>query len=131
MNRRDRYDRDFSPLAGPRYPGYPYTGYPGAWGLTPFWGGMGVGWPAYAPFGPGMPTEPPPTPRRPEESETYGRGGDRAIRRWASRRGYDAGYTIHPRQDVSRGTYDRDYGRGYDRGFGRGYDRGYGWRGGR
>ena len=33
----------------------------------------------------------------PRESPLYGRGGDRAVREWARRRGYDVEHTIRPR----------------------------------
>jgi hypothetical protein len=94
-----RYDRDFGRYFTP-VPGA--AGYPSArWGWGP------IGWAAW---GPGMELspfagvpyhdfgEPYPPRRRPEESPTYGRGGDRAVRRWASRYGYDEGYEIHPRR---------------------------------
>lgn len=40
-----------------------------------------------------------PQPHRlpPRQSPLYGRGGDRAVREWAARHGYDVGYTIQPR----------------------------------
>ncbi len=96
-----RYDRDYdadfgrylSPLPGAQ-------GYPAArWGWGPIGWGMWSGWdtgvdpaPGYG-FGGGY--EPPHA--RPEESPTYGRGGDQAIRGWSRRYGYDMEYTIRPR----------------------------------
>jgi hypothetical protein len=35
--------------------------------------------------------------REPRESPAYGRGGDRALQRWARRYGYDMGYEVQPR----------------------------------
>lgn len=117
MYGRDYYGgRNVANRGYPRYPGAGFAGYPAAWG----WGAlmpMGFGgWGAYAPmggyYGPDMAY---PTPRRaPEESSTYGRGGDRALQRWARRGGYDAGYRIPPRM---RGRSDRRPPRGYDAGW--------------
>jgi hypothetical protein len=64
------------------------------------WAGWGPGleyWP-YAPgpaYGFGGEYRPPRRP--PERSPSYGRAADREVRRWAERRGYDAGYRIPPR----------------------------------
>jgi hypothetical protein len=93
-----RYDEGLGRYGTP-FPGA--AGYPSArWGWGP------IGWAAW---GPGMELSPfagvpyygypdhgePYQPRRrPEESPTYGRGGDQAVRRWASRYGYDEGYEI-------------------------------------
>ncbi|HEX7051895.1 MAG TPA: hypothetical protein VF188_16935 [Longimicrobiales bacterium] len=64
------------------------------------WGryyGAPAGWPPYEPYA-YPPYDYRYVPRLPpEQSPTYGRGGDRAIRRWAQRHGYDAGYVITPR----------------------------------
>ena len=57
----------------------------------------GLGWWRAAPYGMpwyGSGYEPPPPPRRPRESPTYGAAGDEAVRHWARRHGYDAGYAI-------------------------------------
>lgn len=90
--------------------------YPGAfWAGAPMygWGGwMDAGmWamPPVPPLGYGRYAADFRPPRRPEESRTYGRGGDAAVRRYARSRGYDEGYALHPRFDPAR--------RGYDRGF--------------
>lgn len=40
--------------------------------------------------------------RPPRQSPTYGRRGDQAVQRWARNHGYDAGYTIQPRQGQGR-----------------------------
>lgn len=93
--------------------------------------------------------------RRPEESPTYGEGGDQAVRRWAQRYGYDVAYEIRPRNvgggqwggrygptgggyGGTGGGYGGSFGGGYGGTSGRGYDRGgaygtqrganYGWR---
>ncbi|HET7322085.1 MAG TPA: hypothetical protein VFI96_06295 [Longimicrobiaceae bacterium] len=63
----------------------------------------------------------------PRNSDTYGRQGDQAARRWARREGYDTGYTIRPHRGWMGGgmggSYDWGYtGQGY-----RGYDRGWRW----
>ncbi len=48
--------------------------------------------------------------RRPEESPTYGEGGDQAVQRWAQRYGYDLAYEIPPREPRrGYGGYDRPY----------------------
>lgn len=116
--RRNRYDRNYA--RGPRYDrdydqdygryGTPFPGtrgYPSArFGWGPIgWAGMGPGlgyegldgtpW-----YGSGRDYGPP--RRRPEESPTYGRGGDRAVRQWGQRYGYDMEYTIRPRPYRSR-----------------------------
>jgi hypothetical protein len=88
--------------------------------------------------------------RPPEQSPTYGRGGDQAVQRWARRYGYDFGYEIEPNQrgGIQRG-YERGNRGGYSgerggytgsregsgfrsgqmggRGRGRGYDREFRW----
>ncbi len=84
--------------------------YPLGWGAPYGFGYPDLGWPA----GPGGP---PREPRRPpEQSPTYGRGGDRVLRRYLRDRGYDEGYTIQPhppapreRDRWDRGPYDRDF----------------------
>lgn len=99
-------DRGRYPSRGPA----PFTGwYPGAyWAGAPMFGWMGLepwAWPPYAPYGPyganfyGADYTP---RRRPEESPTYGRGGDEAARRWAERYGYDIEYSIRPRRSGRR-----------------------------
>jgi hypothetical protein len=56
--------------------------------------------------------------RRPEESATYGRGGDQAVQRWAQRYGYDMGYQIQPHGGGStRGTMRGETGYGSNRGY--------------
>lgn len=105
MGRYDRYDHRYRPAPRGRYDrelyrdaGGPWTAwYPGGfWAGAPMfgWGGLeGWGWPPLAPVGYG----PPPPRRSPRESPAYGRGGDRALRRWAERYGYDIEYSIPPR----------------------------------
>lgn len=105
-----RYDRGAGLELG-RY-GTPFPGaegYPSArWGWGP------IGWAAWDPML-GLGTEPmpgmlgygygapAPTPRRsPEESRSYGRGGDRELQRWARRYGYDLEYEIRPRRAPGR-----------------------------
>lgn len=41
--------------------------------------------------------------RPPEESPTYGRGGDEAVRQWARRRGYDTEFEIRPDRSARGG----------------------------
>jgi hypothetical protein len=41
--------------------------------------------------------------RPPEDSPAYGRGGDREVQRWATRHGYDAGFTIEPHESGGMG----------------------------
>jgi hypothetical protein len=79
------------------------------------WGGMdGWGWPLYVPVGVGRYPDRL-TPRRsPRESEAYGRGGDRAARRWAERYGYDIEFSIRP---GDRPRYDRDWRNGRSAGW--------------
>jgi hypothetical protein len=94
------YDYDLGRYGTP-FPGA--AGYPSArWGWGPIgWAAWGPGMemspfagvPYYAGYG-----EPYQPRRRPEESPTYGRGGDRAARRWAARYGYDEAYEIQPRR---------------------------------
>lgn len=94
--------------------------YPGAfWGGVPMygWGAFGDagmwGWPPYPPIGyGGYGRELGPPRRRPDQSPTYGRGGDEAVRRYAREHGYDAGYAITPRSarpPRDRPRYDRGY----------------------
>jgi hypothetical protein len=40
--------------------------------------------------------------RPPEQSPAYGRQGDREVRRWANRYGYDEGFEINPNQSGGR-----------------------------
>lgn len=101
----------FSPwIPGAFWSGAPTMGWAG-------WEGAGVwGWPPYVPVGYGRYARDFARPRRrPQESPTYGRGGDEAARRFARSHGYDAGYEIRPHFDRPagrRGRYDR-----YDRGW--------------
>jgi hypothetical protein len=98
--RNARYDGGFRP---PRASA-PVWGHPGfglgdpgsmpffppfapAWGMDP-----ATGWMGWTP-GP-LRDERPRVP--PHRSPTYGRGGDRALLRWAERYGYDVEYTMHP-----------------------------------
>jgi hypothetical protein len=67
---------------------------PWAMDATFGWAGLASN-PQYGMPGILPPYEPP--PRRPRESGTYGRGGDRAVREWAARNGYDVEFTIRPR----------------------------------
>ena len=104
------YDPDFAfggypPGAGP----YDATGW-APYAFTPFgwdpmlgWAGWGAGM-GYVPPG-GFREEPRPVP--PRRSPMYGRGGDRALRRWAERYGYDFEYTIRPRPG-GRGRHNRE-----------------------
>jgi len=84
------------------------TPFPGAAGFSSArWGWGPIGWAGWGPgmeFWPyadvpayGMPTGRRTPRRRPEQSPTYGSSGDREVRRWAQRYGYDMGYTIRPR----------------------------------
>ncbi len=112
--RRRGYGRDYAAGGGYGYdygrstgvgygfygPGWsPYAAVPGAWDPTLGWAGLPPP-PEYA--GWMMGAAPPrweEEPRRmsPRESPEYGAGGDRALRRWAERYGYDFEYTIRPR----------------------------------
>lgn len=69
--------------------------------------------------------------RPPEESPTYGRGGDRAVQRWAQRYGYDLTYRVEPRRGGFAGYEAGGWaGRRSERGRGRGfsdYGRDYQW----
>lgn len=120
-----RYDDRYDSFARRTPPMMPGGWYPGAfWGGAPMfgWGGWDVGFPPYLPpmgYGPYRDH----TPRhRPESSPAYGAGGDRAIREWAARRGYDAGYAIRPHLEGDRGygarhrSPPRRYGRDFERG---------------
>jgi len=85
---------------GTPFPGA--AGFPSArWGWGPIgWAGWGPGmefWPYADVPAYGMPVRRSTPRRRPEQSSTYGSGGDREVRRWARRYGYDMGYTIRPR----------------------------------
>jgi hypothetical protein len=99
------YGMDFGRYGTP-FPGT--AGYPGArWGWGPIgWAGMMPGaeiWPYADVPGYGFDGSYR-TPRLPpEESPTYGRGADRALRRWAGRYGYDLAYAIRPRRGQRRG----------------------------
>lgn len=48
-------------------------------------------------FGPARGYDRHPQGLPPRQSPLYGRGGDRAVREWAQRRGYDVEHTIRPR----------------------------------
>ena len=102
------------------------SAYSGAYGDRDYYGGSGYGRGGYDR-----------TYRRsPEQSETYGRGGDQAVQRWARRQGYDSGYTVRPGSGGRMGNramgYNRDYDPGRTNYYGNylgytsaGYDRGY------
>jgi len=103
------YDRGYRPAAYDRGYGPPpprgWNSYAAAFPVIPFGYDpmMGpLGWPAPSPYGAGMYGlgHQPPTP--PRESSTYGRGGDRALREWAGRNGYDVEYSIAPRRGPRR-----------------------------
>jgi hypothetical protein len=95
---QDRYAGDYGRYFTPD-PGD--AGYPSArWGWGPIgWAGtdmVGMGlWPGAG--GPRGETGREPPRRDPRESRAYGRGGDRELRRWAQRYGYDFDHTIRPR----------------------------------
>ena len=100
--------------------GAPTPWYPGAfWAGAPLygWGGWADAsmwaWAPYGPIGYGRDSQDfAPPPRRPEESPTYGRGGDQAARRYARSHGYDEGYPLQPRFDDAprrASRYDRDW----------------------
>jgi hypothetical protein len=89
------YGRDYGP--------YDATGWM-PFALAPLGWAPGLGWAGWGPGAGFVPPAPPPygrdyAPRRvsPEQSPMYGRGGDRALRRWAERYGYDFEYTLRPR----------------------------------
>ena len=91
---RGRYDApyglgpDYGPVPFPFVPfGYDPMMGPMAWSVPPAYGPWGGGGPGY--------DRPPRVP--PRRSPTYGRGGDRALRAWADRYGYDVEYSIPPR----------------------------------
>jgi hypothetical protein len=91
------YGRYFTPFPGD-------AGYPSArWGWGPMgWAGdvgpeMGL-WPAPGARGPAGGAYDREVRRPPRESSSYGRAGDREIRRWAGRYGYDIDHTIRPRR---------------------------------
>lgn len=98
-----RYGADLGRYGTP-FPGA--AGYPSArWGWGPIgWAGWGMGmdaWPYAAhpeAMGYGFDGADRTPRRRPEQSETFGRGGDRALQRWARRYGYDLGYQVRPRR---------------------------------
>lgn len=127
---RERYDRSYRRDApdGGRREHRNAAAYGGFAPALPFGGWFGEGYPT-SPFLMGAPAYPlgfgwggVPTPmggrpmydrdfrRPPEESPTYGRGGDRAARGYLRERGYDAGYAIRPHPSGRRG-YGRDFGR--------------------
>jgi hypothetical protein len=111
-----RYDRGYGRDYRGAHEGGLAAGYPSVWAGAPYpgfgWGGFF--WPPYAPLGYGV-YDPEYIPRqRPEESPTYGRAGDEAVRRWARRHGYDAGYAVPPRNRGGRrwsgyDRYDQEY----------------------
>ena len=100
--------------AAPWFPGAFWAGAP-LYGWDA-WGGAGMwGWAPYAPIGYGRYAADFGAPRRrPEESPTYGRGGDQAVRRYARSHGYDEGYEIQPHFERPMRRSPR-YDRGYDR----------------
>jgi hypothetical protein len=68
--------------------------------------------------------------RPPSESPTYGRQADQEVQRWATRHGYDAGYTIQPRGDRGGMSTNRGMQQGGRGGYsGRG-QQGEGWQSG-
>ncbi|HEX2205913.1 MAG TPA: hypothetical protein VHG91_21540 [Longimicrobium sp.] len=75
----------------------PFTLSPLAWDPVLGWAGWGPGT-GYVPMGyPGRyPRDEPRVP--PRQSPLYGRGGDRALERWAQRYGYEFERTIRPRR---------------------------------
>jgi hypothetical protein len=93
---RGRYDAPYAGL-GPDYEPVPFPFVP--FGYDPMMGPMA--WsvpPAYGPWTGGAGRGPDRGPRvPPRRSPTYGRGGDRALRAWADRYGYDVEYSIPPR----------------------------------
>jgi|GEM_PF-1685466 len=95
-----RYRDDPFPR-GVRPPAYDATGW-APFAFTPFAYDPTLGW---AGWGGDMGFVPPgrmedarPRPVPPRQSPTYGRGGDRAVRQWAERYGYDVEHTIRPRR---------------------------------
>lgn len=101
------YGQGYGPSMGTGYGAYdpggpPYAYLPGGWDPTLGWGGWAqpvpyAGWMQGAGMGWGE-DDPDPRPAPPRESGTYGRGGDRALRNWARRYGYDVEYEIRPRR---------------------------------
>jgi hypothetical protein len=99
----DRHLRGYDAPYGAGYPPYDATGWMpftmAPLGFDPVLGwagwGAGVGW---VPPGPARGYDHEARRVPPRESPTYGRGGDRALRRWAERHGYDVEYTIQPRR---------------------------------
>lgn len=89
-----RYDAEYG-MGGP-FPAGGWYGPMGPMGWAAWAPGMEF-WPA--PWGAGNYAPAPPRTRRepPRRSPAYGRGGDRTLRRWAERYGYDLEYTIPPR----------------------------------
>lgn len=87
---------------GPGHSPYDATGW-ALFAFSPFAFDPALGW---AGWGPGTAYVPPgpPEPRRvpPRESGAYGHGGDRELREWAARAGYDVEYTIRPRRGPRR-----------------------------
>lgn len=109
--RRPPYDRGYRayddgpfPRRGPGPDGGPYdaTGW-APFAFSPFGFDPTLGWAGWG-AGTGYVPPPPPDPRRvpPRRSPAYGRGGDRELRRWAERYGYDVEYTIRPRRGPRR-----------------------------
>ncbi|MEW5930082.1 MAG: hypothetical protein AB1941_21715 [Gemmatimonadota bacterium] len=91
-----RYDGMDHSLAG-NAPYVDRAWYGGPWAWAPY---VGMGTWTSAPFPPrGYPADGLDRERRvpPEESPAYGRGGDRMVRQWARRYGYDFEYRIPPR----------------------------------
>jgi hypothetical protein len=67
--------------------------------------------------------------RPPEQSPTFGRGGDREVRRWAREHGYDEGFEIRPQE--GRWGAAPTYGGEFRRPGPTGWRGGYGWESGR
>lgn len=98
--REDRRPSGFDPRGGTPYDAtgwLPFSLAPFGYDPTLGWAGWGAGT-AYVPLGEQRGAYRPAPPARPRESPLYGRGGDRGLRRWAERYGYDVEFTIRPRR---------------------------------
>lgn len=98
---RTRYGWDYAPPGGRYFSPLPGAqGYPEArWGWNPISWMM---WPGPGAAGYDL-EEFYQAPRRPpRESPTFGRGGDRAARRWSQHHGYEIEGTIRPRHRSQR-----------------------------
>lgn len=95
------YDRELAPPGGRYFAPLPgERGYPAArWGWNPInW----MMWPDPNAAGYDIEEFYERPRRRPEQSPTYGRGGDRAARRWSRRYGYEMEGAIRPRDPFPR-----------------------------